>query len=259
MQSQSSMKSDRAYDKLSEARLHCSEDNWVMKLREEINEFYDKLCPKDPQKDNKLKPEQIQLLSKFYGSKQFCTLDEARAQIEVITGKPGDQSCNKDEFLIYLEKCLIHCGEHAPDIVAEWHKKLRTTYVDRDRETERLKHTHEQTHKYRYASQVRDMFHFIGSKKKRKKKRSNRNKKKRGLFSRIFGSAPDSKKAEEKEKVRKDASASFPLSASMGPQSIGSERSSLRRHGSSFRNERSVLLGKPTTKFDHYSQKFTED
>ena len=102
------------------------------------------------------------------------------------------------------------------------------------------------------------------AKRKRKKKRSNRNKKKRGLFSRIFGSAPDSKKAEEKEKVRKDASAlstpaSFPLSASMGPQSIGSERSSLRRHGSSFRNERSVLLGKPTTKFDHYSTKFTED
>ena len=145
MQSQSSMKSDRAYDKLSEARLHCSEDNWVMKLREEINEFYDKLCPKDPQKDNKLKPEQIQLLSKFYGSKQFCTLDEARAQIEVITGKPGDQSCNKDEFLIYLEKCLIHCGEFAPDIVREWHQKLFTTYVDLKRDgriqTQTLTHT----------------------------------------------------------------------------------------------------------------------
>ena len=132
MQSVGSAKSERAYDKLREARLHTSDDNWVIQLRAEINRLYDSLCgPKDPQADNKLKPEQLQLLSKLYGSKQFCTLDEARAQIEVITGKPGDQSCDKDHFLIFLEKCLIHCGENAPGIVASWHKELQTTYVTR--------------------------------------------------------------------------------------------------------------------------------
>ena len=120
-----------------------------------------------------------------------------------------------------------------------------------------FKHKHTQT-LYRSASQVGEMLHFIGSKRKRSKKNK---KKKRGMFSRIFGSASDSKKAEEKEKIRKDSSALSIPGASMGPQNsgLGSEKHSLRRRNSSFRSERSVLLGKPTSKFDHYSQKFTVD
>ena len=126
------------------------------------------------------------------------------------------------------------------------------------RETGEFKRKHLLTQtQYRSSSQIGDVLSFIVS----KKKRSNKNKKKRGLFSRMFGSASDSKKSEEKEKIRKDSSALSIPRASMGPQSsgLGSEKHSLRRHDSSFRNERSVLLGKPTSKFDHYSQKFTVD
>ena len=100
-------------------------------------------------------------------------------------------------------------------------------------------------HEHRYAIEVLDTFKLI-SKGTKSKRRTKKGKNKGGLFSRLFGSASDPDKEEEQ---KGGLAKSLSFQGSGVSSTMDSEKMGLRRHDSSF--SRSVVLGKPTSKYDH--------
>jgi len=214
---------------------------WGKELRENIEILYDYLCgPKEKQEEKMLKPAELMICSKMYDATKFCSSDEARAQIEMISGKHGDQSCDKDHFVIYLEKCLLHCGEYAPDIVNEWIKELKKSS----------------------AIEVSDTLKLIlkGSQDKSSISR-HESKKSRGLFSRIFGrnNSSSSSRSSSSSSMNVSDRQSSKRETKKKSSSVGVSTHVLRRRSSSDHPSlgvsKSLMLGKPSSKFDHSSYK----